>query len=293
MTEAAMIDKVIRGRAVKVALSLMAALALSPGGLGAGSARAAERVGGDFTLERVDLRFVGGEKVRVLAAGQVARAEAEITFTGTGQLGGAWEIAEPSTASGSPRFRTLELVSRLLGMGRHELLTSPPLPTASPGTYQLRLRITTPETAGSPLLVRYFVGQPHREAATAPAASPGTLAAHGPAAGSRPDNLQFSWQPVAGSIAYQLEFYEKDPGAASGPQGAEDADPAACLVSIPSPLGRPPVAGIMVPGTATGVALSHAVAGKLAAGTTYLWRVVAFDGGGKVLCDSPLKELVR
>lgn len=288
-----MIGTVIFGKVVKVALSLIAVLALSPGGLGPGVARAAERIGGDLTLERVDLRFVGGEKVRVLAAGQVARAEAEITFAGTGQLGGSWEIAEPGTTSGSPRFRTLELVSRLLGMGRREVLSSPPLPTASPGTYLLRLRITTPETAGSPLLVRYFVGHPHDEAVTAPAASPGTLAAHGPAAGSRPDSLQFSWQPVAGSIAYQLEIYEKDPAAASGPQGAGDADPAACLVSIPSPLGRSPVTGIMVPGTATGVALSHAVAKKLAAGTTYLWRVVAFDRDGKVLCDSPLKELAR
>src|SRR5512140_3257676 len=113
-----MIDVVIRERVVAVALALTAGLTLALGGPHSGAARAAERVGGDFAIERVDLRFVGGEKIRVLAAGQSVRAEAEITFTGTGQLGGTWEIAEPTTTSGNPQFRSLELVNRLLGMGR-------------------------------------------------------------------------------------------------------------------------------------------------------------------------------
>jgi hypothetical protein len=268
-----------------LALALLA-LALWPE---ARPALAAERVGGVFTIERADLRFVGGEKMKVLTAGQEARAEVEVTFAGTGQLNGAWEIAEPTTTAGSPRFRTLELVSRTLGMGHREVLASPPLPTGATGAYLLRLRITTPEAAGPPLVVKYFVGQPGAAAAAPP---PAAIVASGPAAGSPADRLAFSWQPVPGSIAYQLEIYESDQSTATGPAGSEESQ-AACLISLPSSLGRPPVTGIMIPGDQTQVALNPVAAGRLAAGRTYLWRVVALDRDGKVLCESPLQELAR
>ena len=228
--------------------------------------------------------------VKVLAAGQQVRAEAEITFGGTGRLGGAWEVAEPTTTAGSPVFRTLELVSTSLGAGRREVLASPPLPTAATGAYQVRLRITAPEVDAPPPPLRYFVGGPGGETAGGQAGAPGTLEAHGPSDGGPADALKFSWQPVAGSIAFQLEFYEKDPAAAAEPAGG---DQDACLVSVPSSIGRPPVTGVLVPGTRTEVTLGHAAAAKLAAGKSYLWRVVALDKDGKVLCDSPLKELVR
>jgi len=287
-----MIENRICGRVVTVMLALTAALTLSPGVLQPGSARAAERVGGDFALERVDLRFVGGEKVKVLAVGQDLMAEVEITFTGTGQLGGAWEIAESTTTAGSPQFRTLALVSRLLGMGRHAVLTSPPLPTTTVGAYLVRLRITTPEIVGSPLVLRYFVGQSGGEAVAAQASAPGTIAARGPAAGSPADALGFSWQPVAGSIAYQLEIHEKDGAAAADTAGGEEYHVSG-LIRHSSSLGRAPATGIIVPGSQTEVTLSHVAARRLTAGRTYLWRVVALDRDGKVLCDSTLQELVR
>lgn len=281
------------GRARLVALALAAALPLAAAGSHPGTVRAATRVGGDFAIERLDLMFVGGEKFKVLAAGQDARAQVEITFRGSGQLGGAWEIAEPTTTAGQPRFRTLELVSRVLGMGRREVLTSPPLPTSIPGAYQLRLRITSPESAEAPVTVRYFVGQQRDGAGAVKPAAPGTLAAHGPPSQGGSGALRFSWQPVTGSIVYQLEFYEKEPAATAAPATAATADEAFHLPGLATPLGRPPLTGIMVPGTQTDVALSPGVAGKLTTGRTYLWRVVALDREGRVVGDSPLKELVR
>lgn len=274
-------------RIVAGALALAAALTLCAGLQRPGHALAAGRVGGDFGLERVEARFVGGEKFRVIAAGREARAEAEITFRGAGQLAGAWEIAEPNTTAGSPRFRTLELVSRQLGMGRREVLGSPPLPTAAIGVYHLRLRITQPESAGPPLTLKYFVAQPDLKAAAG--AAPAAILARGPAAGVAADGLKFSWEPVAGSIAYQLEIYEKDAATAAG---AED-DPAALLIDTPSALGRPPVTGAVVHGAQTEVTLGQLAVGRLIAGRTYLWRVVALDRDGKFLRDSPLQELAR
>lgn len=285
-----MIDKIIRDRKVTTALALTAALTLAPGGLQSGPAHAAERIGGDFAIERVDLKFVGGEKVKVLATGRDARAEAEITFTGTGQLSGAWEIAEPTTTSGSPQFRTLDLVSRLLGMGRHEVLPSPPLPTAAIGAYVLRLRIAQPKIAGPPPVIHYFVGRPG-EAVAGQAAAPGSIVARGPAAGSPADGLKFTWQPVAGSIAYQLEIYEKDGTPARGEAGQRESS-AALLVISPS-LERQPVSGVIVPASETEVSAARAFGDKLAAGKAYVWRIVAIGAEGRLLGESVLQEVVR
>ncbi|MHB8837040.1 MAG: hypothetical protein ACYC9Y_15230 [Candidatus Methylomirabilia bacterium] len=285
-----MIDTMTRGRSVTLALALTAALGFAPGVGQSGPAHAAERVGGDFAIERVDLRFVGGAKVKVLAAGQQVRAEAEITFKGTGQLGGEWEIAGPTTTSGSPQFRTLELVSNLLGMGRHETITSPPLPTATTGAYLLRLRIKSPEIAGQPLVLRYFVGPP-ASAAAGPAGTRVAIAARGPAAGSPADALKFTWQPVAGSSAYQLEIYEKDGTPARGEAAPRDGS-AALLVVSPAP-ERQPVAGVIVPASETEVAAARAYGEKLAAGKAYVWRVVAIGAEGRLLGESVLQDVVR
>lgn len=285
-----MIGKAIRGGGATVALVLTAALTLFPGGPHPGPARAAERVGGDFALERVDLRFVGGEKTKVVAAGHQVRAEAEIIFTGAGELGGDWEIAEPGTTSGNPRFRTLELVGRLLGSGRREVLSSPPLPTVAVGAYLLRLRITQPKSAGPPLVIRYFVGAPG-QAAAGQTGDPGTIVARGPAAGGPADGPGFAWQAVAGSIAYQLEIYEKDGAPGSGGAGQREGT-AGLLVTSPA-AERPPVAGVIVPGSETGVSAARAFGDKLAPGRKYVWRVVAIGAEGRLLSESTLQELFR
>lgn len=284
-----MIETMTCGRGA-AALALTLALTLAPGGLHPGQANAAERVGGDFAIERVDLRFVGGAKVRVLAVGQKARAEAEITFKGTGQLSGEWEIAGPTTTSGNPQFRTLELVSQLLGMGRHEILTSPPLPTAATGAYLLRLRVRQPELSGQPLVIRYFVG-PAGGPAPGMAGVPATIAARGPAAGSPADGLKFTWPAVARSVAYQLEIFEKDgtPGRSEAGQRPEGAG---LLVLSPAP-ERQPDAGVIVPASETEVAAARAFGDKLTAGTTYHWRVVAIGAEGQILGESVVQEVVR
>ena len=191
----------------------------------------------------------------------------------------------------SPSFRTLELVNRHFGPGRREVLASPQLPATATGAYLVRLRITVPELADDAPTLSYLVGLPGGEAAAGPAGAPGTLVAHGPTGRGPADALVFSWQPVAGSIAYQVEIYEKDPSAAAAQARADDQD--ACLVSVPSSVGRPPVTGVLVPGTRTEAALGHAAAAKLAAGTSYIWRVTALDKDGNVICDSPLKEFIR
>lgn len=285
-----MIQKLICGKTATAVLVLTAVLTLAPGVLPRGAVLAAERVGGEFAIERIDLRFVGGAKVKVLPAGEQVRAEAEITFKGTGQLGGEWEIAGPTTSSGSPQFRTLELVSHLLGMGRRETLASPPLPTAASGAYLLRLRIRQPETTGQPLVIRYFVG-PSGGPIPGMAGAPVAIAARGPTAGSPADGRTFAWPPVAGSVAYQLEIYEKD-GASGRSEAGPQTTGSGLLPLSPAP-ERHPVAGVIVPAAETEVAAARVFGDKLTTGKTYLWRVVAVGSEGRLLGESVLQEVVR
>jgi hypothetical protein len=276
--------RVVRYRA----LALVGAVSLAMAAAGSGTARAAERASGPLAVERVDLRFAGGEKVRVVAAGTAMRAEAEITFRGSGELAGAWEIADPGTTGGSAQFRTLELVNRLMSLGKREVLASPPLPTAAVGAYVLRLRVERPQADTGNLALSYFVGQAGGAPATAGGAA---FEARGPAPGSGPKGMAFSWTSVPGSIAYQVEIYEKEAPAAQ--PGAEATDAGVCLLATRSPLARPPVTGVMAPGTATEVMLGPLAARRLAPGRAYLWRLAAIGEGGTILCESPLRDLER
>jgi len=87
-----------------------------------------------------------------------------------------------------------------------------------------------------------------------------------------------------------VEIYENHPAATAAAPGVEDHQ-GPSLVIVPSKLGRPPVTGIMVPGTQAEVALGPLAVARLKIGTTYLWRVVGIDKGGKAVCESPLKEI--
>jgi hypothetical protein len=96
---------------------------------------------------------------------------------------------------------------------------------------------------------------------------------------------------VAGSVAYQLEIYEKDGETGRGDAGSRE-ECAELLVFSPA-AQRQPIAGVIVPGSETEVSAARAFGDKLAAGKTYVWRVVAIGAEGKPLGESVLQEVVR
>lgn len=249
-------------------------------------------VGDDFTLKSVDLKFVDGSKTMVVTLGDEIMAIAEITFSGSGLLSGAWEIAEPTTTPGAVKYRNLLLINKNIAENRQDILRTPALPVKITGSYLLRLKINRPPTDTAKLVLKYFVGDEHPDEELAGGkAVPETIATEGPAkSGPAKSDTKFTWDAVPGSVAYQVEIYDK-----KGGEGGVITDAGTsnfCMIRVPSELNRPPTMGVMVPAFQTEATLNQLAGRVLMKDTSYLWRVVALAKGGEVLCQSPFKEFV-
>jgi len=249
-------------------------------------------ISGNFIVERLDLKFEDGSTTKVLTEGDVLKAKAEITFKGSGLLAGAWEVAEPTTTPGSPQFRNLLIINKNLAANRQETLWSPALPTATAGSYILRLSLNRPKLQDDAPVIKYFVGKaPGEDVLQGRKEIPDSISALGPST-ELPAKMdtKFSWDPVPGSVAYQVEIYNKT-GKERGVM-KEAGKFNACLIRVPSELNRPPMMGVMVPAYHTETTLNQLAGSVLDPNTAYLWRVVAVDKDGKVLCESPFKEFI-
>ena len=220
------------------------------------------RVGASFGIDRAELRFPDGTRFKTVSPGEEVRAEADITFRGSGELRGSWDLAGPTSTSGAPIFTRTQLVSERLSFGRRTLLRSPAVMAAQPGLYIVRLTITEPGPYEQQSLQVSFVVRAAGEAAE--------FALRQPAAQARvtPGSL-FEWESVAGARNYLLEFYD-----------------------LSTAEGREPAAGVVLPGTATRAALSQAAGRNLQPGRSYWWRVVALGPDGVLLGRSALRELI-
>lgn len=233
-------------------------------------------LGGAFGINGVALRFGDGSRQSVIDAGGDLVAIADVAHTGTGRLEAVWEVAEPSSTRSVPIFRSLDLVRRqLVRSGSSTLLRSPPLPTGTEGAYLVRLRLTSPEPAFEPPVMRYFVN-PAGDRSIAPALigaiSPAVGAAHAP-------GTRFSWQPLAGAASYRLELHD----AAGAMQGTDPAMAAADLGE--------PRSGIAVDAGITDTELSRLALSHLPPGRSYWWRVLAYDELGRVVGASEPRRL--
>ncbi|HKK07217.1 MAG TPA: hypothetical protein VKA50_15360 [Gammaproteobacteria bacterium] len=244
-----------------------------------------------FSLTRLSLRFDDDTALRVVGQGTKLGAYAEVSYTGTGQLQAAWEIAEPPSTQGQPVYRTLQLVRRVLAGGDRVRIPAPALPTDAPGFYLLRLRVTEPKLPVSDdelPFIRYVVA---RESARA--RPPQTLSVNTPASGALlSKGTDFTWQAVDGARAYQLELYAKGPFSVAdtlpslgGDGGGEGGVPAGWRPS------GPPTAGVLVPGDRTRAMLSALGDTHLKSGYVYRWRVLAIGESGETIAVSPWREV--
>lgn len=225
--------------------------------------------GGAFALTRIDLKFEDDSRVRVLPGDENVRALAEINFTGSGILRAVWEIAGPGSTAGEPLFRPLTIVRRNLAGGDRIIITSPQLPTDSQGLHVLRLRIEEPEADFTLPILRYFVTAPAAEAAAVP---PESVVLQSPENGALLAlDSEFSWQPLAGSKAYMLQFYP-----AEGP-----ADPDA-----------PPLAAVLVPGERHSTTVEPLTWRRFETGSRYRWRVRALGEDGSLIGRSDWREIL-
>jgi len=260
-----------------VAAILAVAVALS-----AGQVRAS-----NLMVETLEVSFQGGDAVKVLTRGESLKAVADLVFKGSGVLSGIWEIAEPAPGGEAGNYRSLTVVSKDLSATKREKIWSPELPSGSTGTYALRFRITRP-VPKKEAVVRYFVGElPSDEVLGGKTSVPDAIATRSPSAAVGRETT-FSWDPVPGSVGYQVEIYDE-----TGQEKAvvvEAGTFGTCLVRHPSDLNRPPLVGLMAPGYQTEATLSQLAGSTLESGNAYLWRVVALGQRGKVLCESPFRK---
>lgn len=156
--------------------------------------------GRQLGLEAITLRLSNGETGAVVPQGAPLAARALMRYRGHGLLEGVWEIAGPLTGDQRPGWRTLASIHRMLGAGGTVQLVSPALPTAIPGAYQLRLRLTRPPVQRDTLVLRYQVTNAHTLLG---GVRPIALSAPDEGARLRP-NTRFRWQCLPGVHHYLL-----------------------------------------------------------------------------------------
>lgn len=222
----------------------------------------AGRVAATFGIDRAELRFLDGSRFKTVPPGEAVQVAADITFRGSGQLRGSWDLAGPTTTPGAAVFVRTELVNEYLSFGRRTLIRSPAVKAVQPGLYIVRLTLTEPKLDERQILELSFVVRATGEALEISLGQPPALARL--AAGTL-----FEWQAVAGAPNYLLEIYD-----------------------VPTAEGREPAAGMMLPGGASRATLSPATQRNLQPGRSYWWRVVALGPDGVLLGQSPLRELL-
>lgn len=236
-----------------------------------------------FSISREALSFDNGAPVRVLEKKQPLRANAEINFNGSGMLQAQWEVADPTSSSGQPTFRSIGTVRQYLVGSDTQTISSPTLPTEISGLHLARLRITDPAPGFDMPVIRYFVAD-SRTAAVRPAVPLGLT--------SPPNQMLFTgdtvfaWDTIPGARAYQLEIYAK-------PRTAGDTLPDLGNSTAAAPVlpQTPPVAGMIVTGAQTRTALSESARTHLVSGQNYLWRVLAIGTDGNVIGESAVREV--
>lgn len=222
--------------------------------------------GAEFNINRISLRFDDDSTVRLIPQGVKSQVFADITFSGSGLIKAVWEIADPSSTSGRPVYRTLRIVRQQLNDSRKVTLPSPELPTERMGIHLVRLRITDPETLFSTPNIRYFVSNKKPDTQEPP--TPLKLLAPNPGAKLTPET-SFGWQAVAGARAYQVELYMRQNPPASNRL----------------------VTGMLVPAEQLQTSLSKLAWQHIGPGEVYLWRVVAIAENGNVIGESQLREI--
>jgi hypothetical protein len=212
---------------------------------------------GEIAFRNVDLRFDTGGTYAVVQTDTPLAAEALVTLSGRGVFDAVWEVADLSSAQPNS-FRPVARVRRVAAGTGRLVLSSPPLPTAQPGIYAVRLMPTGGQASLSGIfpVIRYAV--------TGGDADVGLLRLTMPEAGARfGADTVFGWTPVAGAGSYRVEFLRD----------------------------QQVVAGIAVAAPADRTKVKSFTLAKARSGQATHWRAVAFDEGGKMIAAAPARRL--
>lgn len=227
---------------------------------------------GGLEVLLVSLRFQDQRVFSVVEEGASLGAVAELTYSGTGLLEGAWEIARPPSTAGEPVYQNLALVRQALPVGGRTTLRSPDLPTDTGGFYLLRFTVQNDDSQVQPVVIRYRVSAVAQAVKRIDLLSPAAHSLVG-------EGSVFRWENAPGAVAYRLEIYEVD-AAGNLPSLGNDGD------SPPPDSNAAPVTGVLLPENQDSTVLSILVRSHLRPGTDYRWRVVGLNADGDALASS-------
>ncbi len=235
---------------------------------------------GTLNISRIDLRFQDGSIQKIMQRENPVTASAFISYSGSGLLSLAWEVATPATAAGTPVFKRLKTVRRFLGAGRSIILESPILPARQVGNYVLRLRIGLPDVSVADSLLRYSViqAEPVRNVIK-------KIKLQSPLPDTVIDSsTEFIWQPVAAAVSYQLEIYLlKEAEMEINPDQEKKGQ---------SEKGKTLATGILLPSHQHSSFLTLLVLQRLQTGERYVWRTLAIGADGKLLGKSDFRSMI-
>lgn len=238
-----------------------------------------------FSINRQSMRFDDNSIIKLLNEKESLRAKADITYNGSGQLRGKWEVAGPGSTSGEAIFRNLRTVRKYLGSGDKRTLISPPLPSDRAGSYMVRLHITSPAPGFESPVIRYYVG-----AQGAQVTPPQTMRLGNPVDRSwLTKNTRFNWQGIKNTKHYRLEIYHKPQATDAESTMPNTGDNQTS--KKPVRLQGSPVAGMILPADALQTALPDSARKRLKSGSWYYWRIIAVDKTGKLVGISPIREM--
>lgn len=228
---------------------------------------------GALEVRRIDLAFENKARTDVVYKDESIRAIVDLNFSGSGILRGEWRLIDPSTSLAGTDGRVVQIIQKSLissGKGRTRII-SPPLPTNINGLYFVTFFIHNTNTALEMPILRYFVLDNQASSLTT---EPLKIEVLSPIKGNSltlntiflTQNTNFSWLPVQGAQAYQVELFNKDDDVA--------------------------ITGKLVQATELTLSLSALSLQRLYSGYEYNWQVRAFDAAGTIIGQSALQTLI-
>lgn len=217
---------------------------------------------GELNLRRIELSFENDKRSDVVNKGDTLRAIAEVSFQSNGLLRGEWRIVDPTASLGQSTGRLLQVVRQQLvssGQGQTRII-SPPLPTNINGLHLVSFVVDDTDTTITTPEIRYFVLESLASKTST------TIDMLTPAEGANlNEDTVFTWKPIAGATAYQLEIFETN--------------------------SFEPLSGKLVPGKDVKMNLTSMSLDNLQPGTSYEWHMRAFGKGGSLIGMSPKQVL--
>jgi hypothetical protein len=223
---------------------------------------------GALSISRIQMAFDDERTSAILAPKEIMRANAIISYTGTGLLEYQWQIATPPSTKGQPVFRPLNSRKQYLLSADQIKLTSPELPSLISGEYLVRLKLDKPNPDFSMPTLRYAVNGSR----TLHTINVTNIYLSTPTDNSQLSaKTRFKWQPVANASAYRLELYARPVRNSKQPSSL--------------------ITGVVIPAEQTNTLIGDSSRSYLSSGNTYYWRVVALSEEKQLIAKSEFRSI--